>query len=166
MTRSIDPLDYQTVPRPIAAMAKRFRDGHRIQPHRHARAQFIYAVTGTMSISTDRGTWLVPPDRALWMPAGEQHAIDIAGTVDMRTLYIDIEASAHLNQKCRVVGVNSLLRALIVRATELPVLYDEQGPAAAVMQLILAEIATAPALPLHLPMPRDRRLLKLCQLLQ
>jgi AraC-like DNA-binding protein/mannose-6-phosphate isomerase-like protein (cupin superfamily) len=164
--RSTDPNDYQAVPRPLAAMPKTFRDGHRVAPHRHRRAQLIYAVSGTMTIDTDGGTWLVPPDLALWMPPGEMHAITMAGEVDMRTLYIDGRAGVRQQQRCEVLTVTPLLRELIVRATELPVLYDEIGPSAAVMTLILDEIRTAPTLPLHLPMPTDRRLIRLCRLVQ
>ena len=116
----------------------------------HLRSQFVHAVSGVMTVETERGTWVVPPDRALWLPAGVQHAIGMAGSVDMRTLYIRQDASARLPEDCVVLGVTPLLRELIVRATEWPILYDEDGPAAAVMGLILAEIAALPALPLHL----------------
>ncbi|MBA3479405.1 MAG: helix-turn-helix transcriptional regulator [Lautropia sp.] len=63
-----------------------------------------------------------------------------------------------------MLAISPLLRELVVRATHLPPLYDEGGPGGAVMALILAEIATLPSLPFHLPMPSDRRLLKLCRL--
>ena len=165
-TRSTDPDAYQSVPRPVAAMAKRFADGHRIPPHCHLGSQFVHAVSGVMTVETERGTWVVPPDRALWLPAGVRHAIGMAGSVDMRTLYIRQDASACLPEDCVVLGVTPLLRELIVRATEWPILYDEDGPAAAVMGLILAEIAAMPALPLHLPMPTDRRLIRVCRRVQ
>ncbi len=164
--RSIDPADYQSVPRPVAAMAKSFAHGHVIPRHHHERAQLVHAVAGLMTIETDAGTWLVPPDQALWVPAGVPHRIAVTGQLEMRTLYIRDDASALLPGKCVVLAVNALLRELIVRATQLPVDYDEQGPDGAVMQLILAEIHEARSLPLHLPMPRDRRLLRLCAMVQ
>lgn len=164
--RSTNAADYQSVPRPVAAMSKRFGDGQRIAAHCHPRAQLIFAVSGTMSIDTDRGTWLVPPDRALWMPAGETHAITMGGDVDMRTLYLDASLPVRQQRDCEVLSVTPLLRELIVRATELPVIYDETGPAAAVITLILDEIRGAPSLPLNLPMPTDRRLLRICRLVQ
>jgi AraC-like DNA-binding protein len=61
--------------------------------------------------------------------------------------------------------VSPLLRELIVRATALPVLYDEKGPDGRLMQMILDEIATLQTLPLDLPMPQDKRLSKLCKAL-
>jgi AraC-like DNA-binding protein/quercetin dioxygenase-like cupin family protein len=164
--RSVDPIDYQDVPRPVAAMAKSFSDGHVIPRHHHARAQLVHAVAGLMTIETEAGTWLVPPEQALWIPARVPHLIRVTGRLEMRTLYIRSDASAHLPKTCVVLAVNPLLRELIVRATQLPVRYPEDGPGGAVMSLILAEIQALQSLPLHLPMPRDRRLLKLCQLVQ
>jgi transcriptional regulator GlxA family with amidase domain len=63
-----------------------------------------------------------------------------------------------------VLFVSSLLRELIVRAMELPALYDERGMAGRVMTLILDEVARLPAQPLGLRMPGDPRLLRLCEL--
>lgn len=164
--RSVDPLDYQRVPRAVAAMAKSFADGHLIEMHHHDRAQLVYAVSGVMTIDTAAGSWLVPPDRALWIPAAVPHQIRVSGELAMRTVYVRDDASAHLPENCVVLAVSPLLRELVVRATRLPVLYDEEGPAGAVMALILAEIAALRELPFHLPLPRDRRLRRLCRLVQ
>jgi len=64
-----------------------------------------------------------------------------------------------------VLPVSPLLRELIVRATELPLQYDESGPAGHVVALIIAELRGLQSLPLHLPMPRDPKLRALCQAL-
>ncbi len=164
-TRSTDPLDYQNVPRPLAAMAKEFADGHRIPRHAHARAQLIFAIRGVMAVRNDQSRYVVPPQRALWMPGGMKHSIDMSGAVSMRTLYVQDKGARGLPQACRVLAVSPLLRELIVRATALPVLYDEKSAQGRIMQMILDEIATLQTLPLDLPMPADKRLLKLCQAL-
>ena len=165
--RSTDPQDYQGIPRPVAAMAKEFADGHHIAPHRHRRTQLIFAARGVMTISTAQGTWVVPPQRALWVPGGITHEIRMAGAVSMRTLYVrpDID-EARLPGTIRVIAVSPLLRELILRACALPVLYDEAGPEGRVMALILDEIAALPSLALDLPMPADSRLQVLCHRLR
>jgi AraC-like DNA-binding protein len=66
----------------------------------------------------------------------------------------------------RVIAVSSLLRELTLRACALPVLYDESGPAARIMTLILDEIAALPTVGLDLPMPRDARLRRICAALR
>ena len=164
-TRSTDPDDYQRVPRAVVAMPKDFIPGFEIAPHSHKRAQLIYATAGTMRVATDAGVWIVPPQRALWMPGGVRHGLLMLGEVTMRTLYLWPDAAAFMPATCHVVPVSSLLRELIVRATELPVHYDESGPAGHVVALILEELRGLQSLPLQLPMPRDARLRGLCQAL-
>jgi AraC-like DNA-binding protein len=148
-------------------MAKEFADGHHIAPHSHARAQLIFAARGVMTISTPLGAWAVPPQRALWMPAGTVHEIRMAGEVSMRTLYVRPDAAGGgLPAGIRVIAVTPLLRELILRACALPPLYDEAGADGRLMSLILDEIARLPPVALDLPMPRDARLLALCQRLR
>jgi AraC-like DNA-binding protein len=144
-------------------MPKDFATGFEILPHHHERAQLIYATAGTMRVSTDDGVWVVPPQRALWMPAGVTHSIVMLGDTTMRTLYVRNDAVGAMPTECRVLLVSPLLRELIVRATELPVQYDEKGPAGHVVALILAELQGLQSLALQLPMPRDGKLRDLCQ---
>lgn len=165
MARSTDPLDYQRVPRAVAAMPKDFAAGFEIAPHRHERAQLIYATAGTMRVTTDDAVWVVPPQRALWMPPGVRHSIVMSGDVTMRTLYLRKDAAEGMPDVCRVIPVSALLRELIVRATELPLRYDERGPAGHVVALIVSELHQIGSLPLQLPMPRDPRLRRICQAL-
>jgi AraC-like DNA-binding protein len=146
-------------------MPKDFTAGFTILPHHHERAQLIYATTGTMRVATDDGVWVVPPQRALWMPAGVRHGIEMLADVTMRTLYLRADAAAFMPSTCHVLPVSPLLRELIVRATELPLQYDESGPAGHVVALILAELRGLQFLPLQLPMPRDPRLRTVCQAL-
>jgi len=163
MTRSTNADDYQHVPRPIAAMPKEFADGHVIAPHRHARAQLLYAAAGVMRVTTADGTWVVPPLRALWIPASTEHEIRMSGAVSMRTLYIEPDAAPWMAPRCEVVEVVPLLRELILEAMREPVEYEEAGRAGLVMTLLLAELRRAPTVPLRIPLPSDRRLLALCR---
>ena len=68
--------------------------------------------------------------------------------VTMRTLYLRDDAAAAMPTVCRVLPVSPLLRELIVRATELPLHYDEDGPAGHVVALIIAELRGLQSLPL------------------
>ncbi|HEX2113469.1 MAG TPA: helix-turn-helix transcriptional regulator [Alphaproteobacteria bacterium] len=162
-TRSTNREDFQTVPRPIGAMAKDFPDGFFIPPHAHPRSQLIHASSGVMRISTPQGAFVVPPHRAVWVPANIVHDVRMAGAVAMRTLYILPDAISALPKECCVVAVSPLLRELILRATTLPLLYDEEGTDGRVMALILDELRVLPVLPLNLPMPRDPRLARICR---
>jgi AraC-like DNA-binding protein/mannose-6-phosphate isomerase-like protein (cupin superfamily) len=163
--RSTNPADYQHVPRAVAAMPKDFAAGFEILPHHHERAQLIYATAGTVRVSTEDGVWVVPPQRSVWVPAGVTHSLVMLGDTTMRTLYVRDDATAGMPDVCRVLSMTPLLRELIVRATELPVQYDQSGAAGHVFALILAELLVLQSLDLQLPMPHDARLRTLCQTL-
>jgi len=161
--RSTDPAAYQTVPRPVAAMAKRFPPGFQITPHAHARDQLLYAVSGVMRVQTETEAWIVPPDRAVYLPAGTRHTVAIRDDLEMRTLYID--NGAGVAARPSVLEMSDLLRALILALIEEPVVYDEDGRGGLIARLILIELAAARRLPLVVPMPTDRRLRRVCDAL-
>lgn len=163
--RSTDPQDYQCVPRAVAAMAKSFAPGDTIAPHTHGRDQVLYATRGLMRVATTREAWIVPPDRALYMPAGVSHGLAMRGRVEMRTLYIEPAAAPGLPEAPAVLDISRLLRALILALLDEPVLYDEKGRGGLLAGLILDELARARHLQLVIPMPRDERLKKLCRAL-
>jgi hypothetical protein len=77
----------------VRSLGVTYRDGHRVESHRHPWAQLIYARSGVMDVSTNRRLWFVPPTRAIWIPAGIQHAIAMRGEVALRTLYVAPERS-------------------------------------------------------------------------
>src|SRR5689334_10630009 len=62
--------------------------GHRdpVDWHHHDVPQLLYLSGGVLSISAAGGTWVVPPQRAVWIPAGVPHAHRAHGRVQMRTL--------------------------------------------------------------------------------
>jgi AraC-like DNA-binding protein/mannose-6-phosphate isomerase-like protein (cupin superfamily) len=160
--RSRDPQDYQDVARPVAAMPKDFPPGATVAPHTHPRAQLLFASSGTVTVSTRAGIWVLPPQRAAWLPPVTEHWLRMTGRVTMRTLYIRAEASPDLPRAPGVIAVPPLLRELILAAMKIPPLYDENGRDGRLIALILDEIRTLPTLPLHLPMPQDPRLARLC----
>ena len=153
---------YQNVPRPVGAMAHDLPPAHEIPWHSHPRFQLIYAVRGVMMIDTREGTWLVPPQRAVWMPPKMAHRVRCSTAVQMRTLYIRPAAVKRMPNTCEVFEVTPLLRELIVRATELPIEYDERGAAGRIMRLLLDELAALPSLPYNLPMPKTAPLEAIC----
>ncbi len=165
-TRFTDPGAFSGVPRSVVTLANDYPAGHKIAPHRHARSQLVYASEGVMTVTAAAGSWVVPPQRAVWMPAGMEHAIRVNRRVSMRSLYIVPEAAPGLPLACRVVTVSPLLRALILRAMSIPQLYDENGPDGRIVRVILDELRSLPATPLHLPRPRDPRLTRVTEQLQ
>jgi AraC-like DNA-binding protein len=162
MSRSTRGADYQDIPRPIAAMADEYPPGHHDPRHHHKRAQLIYACAGVTVVVTGHASFVVPPQRAVWVPAGVEHEAHMRGHVSLRTLYIDSTAFPNLPQTCRVIEVSGLLRELIIEACRIPVEYDPDGRDGRVMSLLMTELLAMPTTPLDVPMPRDERLVKVC----
>jgi AraC-like DNA-binding protein len=73
----------------VHLLARSYKKGVRLDTHIHREAQLVYAARGTMQVTTPKGRWLVPPDRAVWVPARLEHSIDVLADIDMRTLYFD-----------------------------------------------------------------------------
>ena len=51
--------------------------------HTHPRGQFAYASTGALRMFTDLGNWVVPPQRAIWVPGGVPHEMHMRGDMVM-----------------------------------------------------------------------------------
>lgn len=154
--------DYQNTPHAVAAMARDLPDQFLIPMHRHPRAQLIFGSSGVITVTTADGSWVVPSLRAVWIPGDTEHEMKTSGRVEMRTLYIEPDASSRLPKGCCVVAVSPLLRELIIAAVRIPNDYPTNSREERIMSLILDEIHPAPVLPLELPMPVDRRILKVC----
>lgn len=137
--------------------------GHHIRPHWHSRSQFVFAIAGTMRVRTARHAWIVPPSRALWMPARTAHEIQMYGVVAMHSVYANDAAAAGMPAACAVLEVTPLARELIVRAAALPADYDARGDDGLLVQLLMAEIRRLPRSALDLPMPESADLTQLCE---
>lgn len=153
-------------PRALVALASDYDPGTRIPPHRHNKHQLLYAVSGIMTVRAEAGHWVVPPQFAVWVPAGTVHAVRAHGLLSMRTLWVAPGAAADLPVGCGVRWVTALLRELVLRAMKLPRLYEERGAHAHLVALILDELAALPPAPLHLPWPQDARARRVAEGLQ
>lgn len=161
--KSTDANDYQRSPGPAAVMPKEFPDGTQVDTHRHARAQLIFATQGVIEVTVGHALWLVPPQRALWMPPDMPHRMRARGHVALRSAYVRPDACpADFPATPRAVNVSPLLRELIVRAATIPLEYDAAGRDGLVITHLLAEIEWAPGHPLQLPTGNDRRLARIC----
>lgn len=147
---------------PVTALAEDYPNGQATPRHHHPNAQLIHAVRGVMVVDTDYGQWIVPPTRGLWIPGGVEHSIRMVGEVMMRTAFINMEATPDLPEQCVVLKISPLLRELIIAMIESPIPYEADSRASRIARLLLDEIKQMGTLPLHLPMPSDKRLLDIC----
>jgi AraC-like DNA-binding protein len=141
----------------VRTLAMGYPSGMVLEPHTHAWAQLVYASQGVMSVQTAEGTWVVPPDRGVWIPAGIEHSIAMSGRVSMRTLYLAPALVAALPARCCVLAVPPLLRELILHAIGRGPLRRDVPEHRRLVSVLLDQLRVLPAVPLELPMPRDAR---------
>ncbi len=149
--------------RQIRTLAVGYPDGLRLPSHRHDWHQLVFAETGVVQVVADDRVWVVPPTRALWVPAGTPHALTMRGFVSLRTLYVpDTEGDAV--RPGAVIAVGPLLHALIVRCVEIGIVDADADPAVGPLHaLTRQELARAPTLPLELALPRDAAARRIAQ---
>jgi len=168
-----------TPQRPLRAKKHHLSTDTRVVPHDHPWAQVALSSTGVVRLTMEHGTYLVPPSRALWIPAGMEHAVSVVEDADLRTLYLlqprgrcgpgVAPAEQAPWRQCRVLEVSELLRALVL---EMDVQPDGGGPPLGadalrreqrLSALILDELRRARPVRLGVGLPADKRLRTLCE---
>ena len=130
-------------------------------------AQLVYAERGMMSFVTPGERWLLPPGRALWIPQGVTHQLEVRRPAALKLLYLDPSAERLADwRRCRVVDVTPLLRALILHCVTLRVPQDAASPEERVVQVLFDQLAESVQAPVNLPEPSDPRALRLAQMMR
>lgn len=147
--------------RPVIALQDEYLAGFVDPMHSHDRIQILYASAGVMSVRTPTLSFVIPPQRALWLPPGMKHEVCCRGHVSLRTLYIGDEAGDGA-APCRVFEVSPFLKALILEVAEFSDAdaADERGQQ--IIDVLLREVDRMPDAPYQVAMPVDRRLLRVC----
>lgn len=165
----LDPLRYApSADRPLRAKARRMAHDMDIQPHRHDWGQLVFSLEGAVRVQAQSAgltqAFIVPPSRAVWIPAGVEHAVMAISEAELRTLYVHAGVAPADWQDCRVFEVSPLLREL-VRELAAGDASWEPARAALLTPLLLDELQRAAPLALGLTLPRDKRLRRLCEAL-
>jgi AraC-like DNA-binding protein/quercetin dioxygenase-like cupin family protein len=178
VTASTPHLYAPTAERPLRAKHSRLAEDTHVEPHRHAWAQLAWSATGVLRLTTQGGTYLVPPSRALWIPPGVEHAVTVIESATLCTLYLHqrpgccgpgTRKSVGSDwQQCRVLEVSELLRALMLALPSAPDGAAPPSPAELereklVAPLLADELKRAAPVPLGVAMPQDKRLRALCE---
>ncbi|QMU71007.1 helix-turn-helix transcriptional regulator [Streptacidiphilus sp. P02-A3a] len=136
----------------------------RVEWHDHAEAQLIHPSSGVLQVSTPIGIWVVPPHRAVWIPAAVPHAHQAHGPTQMRTLVFAGPVDPLRLDRPTVLAVSPLLHEVIITLTD----DDHLGAAQRenLERVALDQLRRVEALPLCLPSPRDDRLREIEALLR
>ncbi|MDC8758463.1 helix-turn-helix domain-containing protein [Janthinobacterium fluminis] len=159
-SRPCPPSKQPTPQRPVTMLARDLPADEFLSPHQHPWGQVTFALEGMLRVTAMNSSWIVPPQRAIWIAPHVVHGVTMLEKTRLRPLCI-LPERAPFADECKVLEVSALLRELIVALEQL-------GPGAAparegmLAELILDELANAASRPIRVPMPEDKRLKALC----
>lgn len=120
--------------------------------------QLAYASRGVMTVVTGEGVWVVPPNRAVWIPAGARYSVRTSGRVSLCTLFLRPElARGRLPRRCVSLDVSPLVRELVLHAGHRNTLRRDRAADRRLAGVIVDQLVTLPHAPLRMPMPADPR---------
>lgn len=79
----------------------------------------MYPSSGVLAVSTSAGSWVVPPQRAVWLPAGVAHSHQAHGPTRMHSLLFEPDVNPLGATQPTVVPVPPLLREVLIALTDI-----------------------------------------------
>ncbi|EIM77029.1 transcriptional regulator [Nitratireductor aquibiodomus RA22] len=145
------------------ALQSHYAQGFLSSRHKHRRGQISYCKSGMMLVMTDEGTIIVPPGHFIWIPPNMYHQAQAQDGMCMMSIYVDHGLWPDLPGSSEVFHASDLFECLMQRMIEV----EEKGALSsstfdAIVTLIRDEIGMASRLDMSMPMPRDRRLARIC----
>lgn len=115
--------------------------------------KLVYAAEGTLQVDSRDRVWILPPNRALWVPAGETHYAATLGKVRVRTLYFSPDMN--IERESGTLEVPPLLREIIVESCNSGPLISGNARLEAMAVLLQFEIEQAASIPSGIVMPQS-----------
>ncbi|RSM42059.1 AraC family transcriptional regulator [Amycolatopsis balhimycina DSM 5908] len=81
--------------------------------HEHPLHQLVWSARGVVAVKAGDAGWVLPPTRALWLPAGLQHRTGALGRATLRGIWAEPALSPVSWPEPRMVVVGPLLRELL-----------------------------------------------------
>jgi AraC-like DNA-binding protein len=119
-----------------------------------------------MTVLTPAGTWVVPTQRAVWIPSTTPHSLVMSGAVAMRTVYLRARMARALPRTCCVVNVSPLLQQLILHLCAHKKLSRRSRAQAHLIDVFLDQLQAVRTVPLQLPSLSDPRAARVAEALR
>lgn len=137
---------------------------HEGKPHQHLEGQLFIIKKGLLVLHTAAGRWVMPSQRAGWLPPRCQHHAKSYGPMSGVSFYLPSKLCKMLPKHPCVFTPHSLLNEIILRCAtwQMTSLTPEKKR---LIQVMIDELSTLTPQPLYLPMPQEPRLEKMTQAL-
>jgi len=128
--------------------------GTRFEWHEHGKHQLAWSPEGVLVVATHAGSFVLPPTRALWIPAGTLHETRASGAAVLRSVYLQTTRCPISWRSPTPVEVSPLLRELIPHLEDDSLTDRERRRAEGVLFDLLTPLAVAT---IDVRLPTDER---------
>lgn len=150
---------------PLLATSFEWEEGALPRLHAHRTGQLVFSGENVITVRTQRSRIVVPPNRGVWVPPGVPHETQGHGLIHMHSLFVHPDHMEGMPAECIAVSVGSLLRELILHAAADIERIAAGTPQYRLAMVILDQLRELREVSLKLPMPSDRRVLRVCDAL-
>lgn len=127
-------------------------------------AQLVYASEGAITVETPDGAWVVPPNRAVWVPAKTPHEVVVHGRTTLRSIYL--RQAEGLNSRSCTFGLTPLARELVLHVAATAPLRRSVPEHRRLVAVLVDQLRELPVLPVYLPQPKREVMLRASRMLQ
>ncbi|QHE90708.1 helix-turn-helix domain-containing protein [Pandoraea fibrosis] len=157
---------FKKLPYPVYFRYEAFDAQTAWEPHRHDWGSLHYVASGVMQLEIEGIRFLAPPQYAVWTPPKAAHASFNANAVIYRSVYIDASLADALPSNAATLRISGLLRAILSDFAERGVACPSTDADRRLAQVLIDQLALAPAEPRFLPQARSPSLLRVLDALQ
>jgi AraC-like DNA-binding protein len=134
--------------------------------HSHRRLQLLHVSEGVLTVQTEDAAWVVPPERAVWVPSGVLHRAQSSRAYSVCTLFLDPVLLSTVPPESMVVEVEPLVRELLLAAAAFGPEYESGSAEERLIHVVLDRLPTIAVTSLRLPEPTDTRLRRITDALR
>jgi AraC-like DNA-binding protein len=87
--------------------------------HAHERHQLMYAFSGTLRLEAENGIYLLPPQRAAWIPAGVRHRTTLHNVLS-GSIFFAPSLVRHGQASVRIISAAPIVREMVQYALRWP----------------------------------------------
>ena len=143
-----------------SATAISYRRGEVDLPHYHLEGQLLFAIRGVMLVETADRRWVIPPQRALWIPPLRVHSYRLLSRTELRAVYVSNRLITECSDFTRSGCVHEINATPLVKELIAGLFTDVHNGLIKkrMVRLLLELLCEAPLTSAELPMPQDERL--------
>ncbi len=157
---------FKQLPTPVFMKAKNLEPYSKVIAHLHDWDQLIYAVSGILEVQSEDGSYLLPPQQSIWIPANQKHSIATIKGAKLRSVHFEKGLVSNHGDEICVLKISPLVRELILKASDFNFTEDMNQQQWRLLEVLADEIAVLDEVALHLPLSNDPLLLPIITFLQ